>query len=444
MYLKISDQTDVDAAFDIFHRFESNVRYYCREFPALLTKASGSVMSSAANVDYIDFFMGAGALNYGHNCAALKQPLLQYIADDGITHSLDFYSEAKKSFIETFQNLILKPRGLSYKLQFTGPTGTNAVEAALKLARKVTGRSNVIAFSNAFHGMSLGSLAATASPQKRGGAGVELHNVTFMPYDGYLGDGVDTVQYIKAMLSNGSGTEAPAAFIIETIQGEGGLQHAGMEWMRRLAALARELGALLIIDDIQSGCGRSGKFFSFEDLRVQPDIVCLSKSISGYGLPCSLNLIRPEHDAWLPGEHNGTFRGNNLAFITGNAALKAFWSDGTFESALRAKIDYLHGRLARLAARISGAVPQASVKGRGFMCGLSVDDGALAQAISGEAFRLGLIVETCGVHGQVVKLLPALNIEDHVLARGLDLLETACDNVLHTHSRRLCDVLASA
>ncbi|ELX13933.1 diaminobutyrate--2-oxoglutarate transaminase EctB [Janthinobacterium sp. HH01] len=413
--------------FQEFERHESNVRSYCRDFPALFFRAKGSEIFSVDQQSRIDFFMGAGALNYGHNSEPLKRALLAYIEDDGISHSLDFYTQAKQAFIVAFQERILQPRGLRYKLQFTGPTGTNAVEAALKLARKVTGRTNVIAFSNAFHGMSLGSLAVTASPKKRQGAGLPLTDVAFMPYDGYLGDGVDSIDYIERMLAPGSGIDAPAAFIVETIQGEGGLRYASAAWMRRLAALAQRCGALLVVDDIQSGCGRSGRFFSFEEMDIVPDIVCLSKSLSGYGTPLSVNLIKPQHDIWEAGEHNGTFRGNNQAFVTAKAAIDEFWRDRQFEIALGGKIAYLTDRLERSVARILPKVPQAARRGRGFMQGIAVGDGELSQLVSQLAFQSGLIAETCGVNGEVVKLLPALTIDDRTLANGLDLLDRALD-----------------
>jgi diaminobutyrate-2-oxoglutarate transaminase len=418
------------ADFQEFERHESNVRSYCRDFPVVLDRASGSRVFGADGSSYIDFFMGAGALNYGHNNPALKERLLAYIAADGISHSLDFYTAAKRDFIRSFRTHILAPRGLDYKLQFTGPTGTNAVEAALKLARKVTGRSNVIAFTNAFHGMSLGALAATASPKKRGGAGIALAGVTFMPYEGYLGEAADSFDVLAAMLASGSGVDAPAAILVETIQGEGGLRQLSADGLRRLADLARTSGALLIVDDIQSGCGRSGQFFSFEQAGVVPDIVCLSKSLSGYGLPFSTVLLKPALDLWEAGEHNGTFRGNNLAFVTARAALETYWADDAFARGLATKIAYLDARLDALVARIGHVIPRVEVRGRGFMRGIFLDNGELAQAVSKAAFETGLILETCGPQGEVVKLLPALTIDDADLARGLDVLEAAFERAL--------------
>lgn len=407
----------------IFEQFESNVRSYCRDFPLVVDRSEGSFIQDSAGRSYIDFFSGASALNYGHNHPELLKALLGYISAGGVTHSLDFHSVAKAEFLQTLNEVLLKPRKMNYKVQFPGPTGTNAVEAALKLARKVTGRSNVIAFTNAFHGMTAGSLAATTNPAKRAGAGVTLSNITFMPYEGYLGPDVDAFAVMSRLLAKGSGVDAPAAFLLETVQGEGGLQCASAEWMRKVAEIARSLGALLIVDDIQAGCGRTGKFFSFEGMGVTPDIICLSKSLSGFGLPLSLVLMRPELDVWKPGEHNGTFRGNNHAFVTATAALKTFWADSAFEATLANKISHLDQRLVQLATRARHEADLvAKPCGRGFMRGLSLETGAMAQAVSQEAFRRGLIIETCGVDGQVLKLLPALTIDLEVLDRGLDIL----------------------
>lgn len=415
---------------DIFQSLESNVRSYCREFPAVFTEAFGSLIKDTTGRTYIDFFSGAGALNYGHNNALLQAPLLEYIRAGGITHGLDFHTEAKRDFIRAFHEHLLRPRSLDYKLQFTGPTGTNAVEAALKLARKITGRNNIIAFSNAFHGMSLGALAATTNPSKRASAGMPLGGVTFMPYDGYLGENVDAFDVMASLLADGSGVDRPAAFLLETIQGEGGLRTASSSWLRRVQALAKSMEALVIVDDIQAGCGRSGRFFSFEGTGVVPDIVCLSKSLSGYWLPLSVNLLKPEHDVWLPGEHNGTFRGNNLAFVTARAAIEHHWRGDAFADELAEKIDTLDLRLVSLQEHLRARGITARVRGRGFMRGIDLGCGEFASRACAQAFRDGMIVETCGVRGQVVKLLPALTISPELLDQGMSLLENAIDAAL--------------
>lgn len=409
---------------DIIEIKESNVRSYCRDFTDTFQTAEGSTLTSDQGRVFLDFFSGAGALNYGHNNPVLKAKLLEYINNNGITHGLDFKTSAKKAFLSAFVEQILEPRNLDYKIQFPGPTGTNAVEAAIKLARKYTGRQNIVAFTNAFHGMSLGSLALTTNPSKRVGAGVSLNNVTFMPYDQYFGSNTDTSLYLANMLRSGSGVDKPAAIILETVQGEGGVNSASATWVQAVRDIARDHGILLIIDDIQSGCGRSGDFFSFEALGVTPDIVTLSKSIGGYGLPMSLVLLAPHLDVWKPGEHNGTFRGNNLAFVTGKAAIDHYWSDTNFIQALCAKVDLLDQGLLALSQRFSNTAPN-RLKGRGFFRGIEFEDQTLAQKVAAHAYTSGLIIETSGINSQVLKFLPALTITPEEITQGLHILEHA-------------------
>jgi diaminobutyrate-2-oxoglutarate transaminase len=423
----------------VFVNHESNVRSYCRSFPAIFVKAEGHILVDQMGRQYIDLLSGAGTLNYGHNNPTIIRPICDYLESHGIVHSLDLYTAAKAEFISAFQEHILCRRGLRYKMQFPGPTGTNAVEAALKLARKCTGRSSIVAFTNAFHGMSLGSLAATANPAKRAGAGVPMGHVTFMPYDGHLGSsGFDTIDYLESMLLRaGSGLDVPAAILVETIQGEGGLQVASPSWLCRLQSLCRELGALLIVDDIQAGCGRSGAFFSFEGTGIEPDIVCLSKSLSGSGLPMSLVLLRPEIDVWGPGEHNGTFRGNNLGFVGATAAIEAYWSNGAFEQVIHRRAAMMRDELESIARALpAGAV---RVKGRGMMIGLEFTPPGLASSISEDLFRDGIIAETCGAHDQVLKLLPPLTIPDEELRHVMSLIYDAAQRRATSEHRLLVD-----
>ncbi len=310
----------------VFEDLESEVRSYCRNWPVVFDTARGSRLTDVDGRSYLDFFAGAGALNYGHNPPALKRRLLDYLQRDGVTHGLDMFTTAKGEFLRTFDELVLRPRGLDYKVQFPGPTGANTVESALKLARKISGREGMISFTNAFHGMTLGALSVTGNAMKRHGAGVPLVHATPMPYDDYFdGTQPDFLWLEKLLTDAGSGLDAPAAVIVETVQGEGGINPARVEWLQGLEALCRRHGILLIVDDVQMGVGRTGPFFSFEIAGIRPDIVCLSKSISGYGLPMALTLMKPEHDVWGPGEHNGTFRGHNPAFVTAPAALREFW-----------------------------------------------------------------------------------------------------------------------
>lgn len=407
---------------ELFNRLESEVRSYCRSFPVVFDTASGHLLYDESGREYIDFFSGAGTLNYGHNNAFLKQCLIDYLGRNGIAHALDMATAAKREFLERFDRIILQPRGLQYKLQFPGPTGTNAVEAALKLARKVTRRTNVLFFHNAYHGMTLGSLAVTGNAAKRRGAGVPLQHATPMPFETGA-DGRGSIDYLAEVLENtSSGVDLPAAVIVETIQAEGGINVASFPWLQRLAELLRRHNVLLIVDDIQVGCGRTGTFFSFEPAEIQPDIVCLSKSISGFGLPMALLLLKPEHDLWAPGEHNGTFRGNNLAFVTGAAAL-TYWEDESFSGEIRRKSDLVRDRLRDIASHYPEL--DIEVRGRGLIQGLRFAQPGLATAVSRAAFRRGLVIETAGPNDEVLKLLPPLVIDDTGLREGLDRIADA-------------------
>ncbi|HET8795757.1 MAG TPA: diaminobutyrate--2-oxoglutarate transaminase [Arthrobacter sp.] len=410
---------------DIFNTLESEVRSYCRGWPAVFDRASGSAMYTEDGREYLDFFSGAGALNYGHNHQDLLEPLLDYLRSGSITHSMDMHTPAKRKFLETFRDVILEPRGLDYKVMFPGPTGTNTVEAALKLARKVTGRQHVLSFTNAFHGMTLGALAVTGNSMKRQGAGVALTNSSKIPYDDYFdGETTDFHWLERVLADSGSGVDLPAAVIVETVQGEGGLNAARASWLRALSDLCKKHDILLIVDDVQAGCGRTGTFFSFEEAGIVPDIVCLSKSISGYGLPMALTLFRRELDVWGPGEHNGTFRGSNPAFVTATAALKRFWSDReNFEQQIAVRANQLHEGLARVAATTEGAV----VRGRGLLAGVAFPDPTTAEKIAAASFERGLLVETSGPESEVLKLMPALTISTEDLARGLDILMEAVE-----------------
>lgn len=405
---------------DLFEELESEVRSYIRSFPTVFTKAKGYRLWDEAGKEYIDFFAGAGSLNYGHNHPVLKQKVMEYMLEDGVVHSLDMATKAKAEFLKRFDKVILKPRGMDYKIMFPGPTGTNSVEAALKIARKTTGRDTIMCFTNAFHGMTIGSLSITGNAMKREGAGVGLHNSVFMPYDGYFGEDVNTVDYIEAMLQdNGSGVDKPAAIIFETVQGEGGINVSSFTWMRRIEELCRRHEILLIVDDVQMGCGRTGTFFSFEKAGIKPDIICMSKSIGGFGLPFAITLLRPELDIWKPGEHNGTFRGNNLSFVAAAEALN-FWAD----TKLTEKIERQAEQIRAVLETVAKACPQlkGSVRGRGFIQGIAFAVEGAADQISAEAFQRGLIMETSGVESQVLKVMPPLTIDDQGLNEGLELL----------------------
>ncbi|TDD52249.1 diaminobutyrate--2-oxoglutarate transaminase [Saccharopolyspora elongata] len=411
---------------DIFATLESEVRSYSRTWPTVFDRAGGSYLYDEDGTGYLDFFAGAGALNYGHNNPLLKRKLIEYIERDGVTHGLDQSTVAKRAFLETFRDNVLEPRGLNYKVQFPGPTGTNSVESALKLVRKITGRESIISFTNAFHGMTLGSLSVTGNSMKRGGAGIPLVHATPMPYDDYFDGQVPDFLYFEKMLEDsGSGLNEPAAVIVETLQGEGGINSSRPAWLRGLYELCQKHGMLMIVDDVQMGCGRTGPFFSFEEAGIQPDIVCLSKSIGGYGLPLALTLIKPEHDVWEPGEHNGTFRGNNPAFVTATEALKQYWADDSLEKSTIAKGERVGEVLEELAAKY-GAV----AKGRGLARGLGFEDTDVAGKVSKAAFDRKLLVETSGPSSEVIKIMPPLTVSDDELEQGLQIIRDSVHSVL--------------
>jgi diaminobutyrate-2-oxoglutarate transaminase len=405
---------------DLFERLESDVRTYCRSFPTVFTRSRGAIQWDHRGRHYIDFFAGAGALNYGHNDPNLKAALIAYLGSDGVTHSLDMYTAAKARFLEALEARILRPRDLAYRVLFPGPTGTNAVEAALKIARRATGRSHVVSFTNGFHGMTLGALAVTGNAGKRAAAGVPLEHATTFPFDGYV-HGMDTLAYLERVLDDrSSGVDLPAAVIVETTQAEGGINVASVDWLRRLEVACHARRVLLIVDDIQVGCGRTGPFFSFERAGIHPDIVTLSKSLSGYGLPLSVVLLRPELDVLARGEHNGTFRGFNLAFVTAAAALDRYWSDGSLTVDVGRRSVCARDRLALIAS--THPELELSVRGEGLALGLASKRPRIAERIATRAFVNGVLIETAGPDDEVLKLLPPLTIEDAVLEEGLERL----------------------
>lgn len=417
---------DTENASATFERVESQVRSYSRSFPVIFDKARGATLYDTGGRAYTDFLAGCSTLNYGHNDPDLKQALIDYVLADGIAHGLDMFTDAKQRFLESFETIVLKPRKMDYRLQFTGPTGANAVEAAIKLARKVTGRDTVIAFTNGFHGVTLGALAATGNARHRQGAGRPLSGVVRAAYDNYFGAGIDTAAMLDQQLSDpSSGFDAPAAIIVETVQGEGGLNAASPDWLRSIEAIARRHGALFIIDDIQAGIGRTGGFFSFDGMGLSPDIVTMAKSLSGLGLPMALTLVKPEHDIWEPAEHNGTFRGNNHAFVTARAALEKFWTTPAFAAASARRAKYLDARLKTI-SELHGL----RLQGRGMMRGVDAGSGETAAAICSACFARGLIIETSGSRDHIVKVLAPLTIDEDQFGAGLDVLEAAFEAVL--------------
>ncbi|MDP4119572.1 MAG: aspartate aminotransferase family protein [Bacillota bacterium] len=414
---------------ETFERYESEVRSYCRRFPTVFTKAKGALLFDENGKEYIDFFSGAGSVNYGHNNSYIQEKLIDYLKSDGILHALDMYTIPKREFIDFFETKVLLPRGLNYKIQFPGPTGTNANEAAIKLARKNKKRRNIFALMGAFHGMTLGALAMTTDKCSREGAGVSLTDVTFVPAP-YMFPELDSIEYMERLITDDhSGIEKPAAVMIETIQAEGGIYVFDVEWLKRLRAFCDKYDILLVVDDVQVGCCRSGTFFSFERAGIVPDIVTMSKSIGGYGLPFAITMFKPELDIWSPGEHNGTFRGNQLAFIAAKAGLEYMLEHNVQQISVK------NGEIIKgfIEKEILPLDSRLALRGIGSIWGIDFDKipvEDLAGKIMASCFEKNLIIEGAGRKNSVVKLMPPVVIDEVVLLRGLSALkEAVTDNL---------------
>ena len=370
----------------IYDEMESEVRSYCRKFPVEFERATNAILVDSEGKKYIDFFAGAGALNYGHNNKQIKSEILNYLAEDNVIHALDMHTKAKRELLECMRDKLFAPKNMDYKVMFCGATGTNANEAALKLARKVKKREKVISCTGAFHGMTLGSLALTSDSYSRNGAGVSLENVTFISYNSQKG-----LDYLEEMLSDDhSGFDKPAALFIETVQAEGGINVATVEWLQRVEKICHSNDILLVVDDIQVGVGRTGTFFSFERAGIHPDMVTLSKSISGFGLPMSLLLIKPEYDIFGPAEHNGTWRGNQLAFVGSAAGIK-YYFENDMDSVVKHKEEIIRQELE---SRVICLDDRLKLRGIGMIWGVDFSgiDADIAKKVSKECFNRGLVI----------------------------------------------------
>ncbi|MBQ6381837.1 MAG: diaminobutyrate--2-oxoglutarate transaminase [Clostridia bacterium] len=411
-----------------FERYESEVRSYSRHFPKVFVNAKDATITDEDGKEYIDFFCGAGAVNYGHNNTYIKQKVVDYLATDGIIHALDMFTAPKREFIETLEQKIIEPRGLHYKIQFCGPTGTNAVEAAIKLARKNKGRDNIFAFMGCFHGMTLGALSLTSEMYARRGAGVSLNDVTHIPAP-YMFEGLDVIAYMQTLLDDDhSGVEKPAAVVMETLQAEGGIRPFSNEFLQEVRAFCDKNDILLIIDDIQVGCCRTGDFFSFERAGIVPDMVVMSKSIGGMGMPLAIVLLKEDLDIWKPAEHNGTFRGNQLSFIAGKASF-----DWLLENHVEAETkrkgslveDFITKEILPLDDRLE-------MRGLGLIWGIDFSgfEADITERIIETCFENKLICEAAGRNGAVLKIMPPLVIEDALLQKGLEIVAAAIKEVI--------------
>ncbi|TPV28892.1 diaminobutyrate--2-oxoglutarate transaminase [Pantoea anthophila] len=423
--------------------FESNVRSYPRKLPFAIAKAQGVWITDVENNQYLDCLAGAGTLALGHNHPDVLQSIQNVITSGLPLHTLDLTTPLKDAFSEYLLSL-LPGQGKDYCLQFTGPSGADAVEAALKLAKKHTGRSGVISFSGAYHGMTHGALSVTGNLSPKEAVDGMMPEVQFMPYPhlyrcplGIGGEaGVKALTYYFENLINDveSGVRKPAAVILEAVQGEGGVNPAPAEWLQSIRKVTQEHGILLILDEVQAGFARTGKFFAFEHAGIEPDIIVMSKAVGG-GLPLAVLGIKKEFDAWSPGHHTGTFRGNQLAMATGLTTLKLL-KENNIADKVAAQGELLKGKLNELQQRYPVI---GNVRGLGLMIGIELvkpdeaadhmgsfpADGELSALVQKKCFENGLILERGGRHGSVLRLLPSLLITDAELDVFMDKFENA-------------------
>jgi len=405
-----------------FDALESNVRYYCRRWPAVFSSASGSVITDEDGVEYLDFFAGAGALSYGHNNPLFVDVAIEHLRSGRLLHSLDTFTPEKRTFLETIERTILQPRQLDMVVQTVGPTGATAVEAALQLAQRLTGHRGVVGFAGGYHGMSYRAASISDSMAGRE-TSAHLKDFVALPYVQHVTE--QDIELLESTLRSTVNGQPIGVVIIEPTQGEGGARAFDPAYLAAIRRVTRDLGILVIADEIQAGVGRTGPFFSFEGSQLDPDIICVSKSISGLGLPMAINLVRRSLDTWNPGEFSGTFRGNNLAFATSAVMMSHYWSDSTLEK--NTELFATTVRSALEAMSDSFGAGRFSVRGNGLLCGLAVGDTDVAAAISRHAFERGLIVETCGPGDTIVKLLTPLVIEPAQLDTGLERLALAVE-----------------
>ena len=420
---------------------ESNARTYPRRLTIAPRRGLGSYIEDVDGNVFIDFLTGAGVLSLGHShpevieAVARQLPLL--------THGLDFPTEIKDEFITAQLSMLPEGMRASTKIGFTGPTGANAVEAALKLCKIATGRSEIISFQGGFHGSTTGSMSVTGLVSQRAGVANTMPGVQFFPYPyslrsrfGADEDGTRCLDYFERTLKDPlSGISLPAAVILEVVQGEGGVIPAPTDFIQGVRRVTRELDIPLIVDEVQCGCGRSGTWFAFEQHGIVPDVIVASKALSGIGLPIALILYDERLDVWKPGQHIGTFRGNQVAFAGGVVAIEIIKRDGILEN-VRELGAYALDALEEI-AREHAIVAEA--RGSGLMLGLELADpqtgehnGAAAVAVQRAALERGLILELGGREDSVIRLLPPLNVTRRTLDQALEILREALAEVAGT------------
>ncbi|WP_440062854.1 diaminobutyrate--2-oxoglutarate transaminase [Pseudomonas syringae] len=429
-------------------KFESNVRSYPRKLPLAIAKAHGVWVTDVEGTTYLDCLAGAGTLALGHNHEAIMASLDSFLTSGMPMHTLDLTTAVKDAFSETLLGL-LPGQGRDYCLQFCGPSGADAVEAAIKLAKTATGRHNIISFSGAYHGMTHGALALTGNTAPKNAVANLMPGVQFLPYPheyrcplGIGGEaGAEALSYYFTQFIEDveSGVSLPAAVILEAVQGEGGVNPAPAAWLQQIREVTRKHGILLILDEVQAGFGRTGKMFAFEHAGIEPDVIVMSKAVGG-GLPLAVLGFKREFDAWSPGNHAGTFRGNQMAMATGLATLEVLQRQNLPAQAAK-RGQWLREQLGLLQQRYPA---MGQVRGRGLMLGIEIVDERqpadhlgsfpmdpeLAVAIQQHCFKQGLLLERGGRNGNVIRLLPPLIITEEQCQLVIQRFEEALKDAL--------------
>ncbi len=413
-------------------RLESNARSYPRNLPIAIKRGAGSYVEDVDGNVFIDFLAGAGALPLGHSHAEVVEAVQRQVAL--LAMALDFPTVPKDEFTATQFELLPEAMRGKTKIQFCGPAGANAVDAALKLCKTATGRSDVISFHGAFHGSTHSAMALTGLVSQKAPVSNPMPGVHFFPFPSTqhcsLGGDPDTVgvrclEYFERALKDPLGGLAkPAAVILEVVQGEAGTVIAPREFVQGVRRVTRELDIPLIVDEVQSGWGRTGTWWAFEQYGIEPDVILASKAIGGIGMPVAIILYDERLDVWAPGAHSGTFRGNQLAFAAGVETARIMKRDRVLDNVKK------QGLYALDALRTFEHEHEIvlEVRGTGLMLGVEIadptgkDSSALARAIQREVFEHGLIVELGGRHGAVVRLLPPLNVTRRTMDQALDIL----------------------
>lgn len=410
---------------------ESAARSYPRRLPIAISRAEGALVEDVDGNVYLDFLTGAGAVSLGHSnpeiTAAAAQQLTTFV------HGLDLPTPAKDRFTQLQLEMLPESMRGRFAVHYCGPTGANAVEAAIKLCKIATGRGEVIAFQGGFHGSTAGAMAATGALYPKSRVPNGLPGVHFFPFSycsrcplGLSPDSCATncAAYLENALTDpNAGIAKPAAVLVEAVQGEGGGIPATREFLRRVREITRRLGIPLILDEVQTGCGRTGTWFAFEQYGIEPDVIVASKALSGIGIPCAILLYDKTLDVWDPGAHIGTFRGNQLAFAAGAAAIDLMRRDQV--------LDNVRDRGQQLAARLHAIVEKSSwameARGVGLMQCIELTGSAAGAAhqIQAAALHAGLILEVGGRDDRVLRLLPPLTITEEQVELGADLLELA-------------------